>query len=286
MGPRPPDFNEEVVKQAPTFLKWLTLRDGEKMRYACRDFIRGRKDDEERLMRRIMIARRNNLRDHELLKKARTSTDTAGPSPAASKAGGGSRGKKKGRAASGKAAGGGKGKRGRSKKAAAAAAAVESDDDEYAEPSGKRMRPSGLAESDADVRDEMDENAVMTTRSYKSWDELHHGEEFTYNQKYIKGKEGHDWLLKKNIWRRMRYRRENKRMVDQLKGDEPEAVHEAELAATTKVTAKNPTAAALALASHYHTLGGNPDVPPTPPTPPLLEHPHHAQDQGHYHAGG
>jgi hypothetical protein len=34
-----------------------------------------------------------------------------------------------------------------------------------------------------------------------------------YNQKYIKGREGHDWLLRKNIWRRMRYRRENKQLV-------------------------------------------------------------------------
>ena len=86
MGPRPPDFNEEVVRQAPTFLKWQALREGEKLRYACRDFIKGKKDDEERLMRRIMIARRNNLRDHELLKKART----AGRNPAGgSKAGGG-----------------------------------------------------------------------------------------------------------------------------------------------------------------------------------------------------
>jgi len=40
-----------------------------------------------------------------------------------------------------------------------------------------------------------------------------------YNQKYIKGREGHDWLLRKNIWRRMRYRRENKKMVQELKGE-------------------------------------------------------------------
>ena len=38
-----------------------------------------------------------------------------------------------------------------------------------------------------------------------------------YNQKYVKGRDGHDWLLRKNIWRRMRYRRENKKMVEQLK---------------------------------------------------------------------
>lgn len=38
-----------------------------------------------------------------------------------------------------------------------------------------------------------------------------------YNQKYTKGREGDDWLLRKNIWRRMRYRRENKKMVARFK---------------------------------------------------------------------
>jgi hypothetical protein len=32
---------------------------------------------------------------------------------------------------------------------------------------------------------------------------------FTYNQTYVRGRDGHDWLLKKYIWRRMSYRREN-----------------------------------------------------------------------------
>jgi hypothetical protein len=40
-----------------------------------------------------------------------------------------------------------------------------------------------------------------------------------YNQKYVKGRDGHDWLLRKNIWRRMRYRRENKKMVERLRGE-------------------------------------------------------------------
>ena len=44
---------------------------GERLRYACREFIKGQEDDEERLMRRIMIARRNNIRDHTVLKQAR-----------------------------------------------------------------------------------------------------------------------------------------------------------------------------------------------------------------------
>jgi hypothetical protein len=71
MGPRPADFDEQLVRQSPTYLKWSSLADGEKLRYACREFIKGHGDDDERLMRRIMIARRNNIRDHETLKKAR-----------------------------------------------------------------------------------------------------------------------------------------------------------------------------------------------------------------------
>ena len=71
MGPRPIDFDEDLVRRSPTFLKWETLAEGAKLRYACREFSKGRGKDEERLMRRIMIARRNNVRDHETLKKAR-----------------------------------------------------------------------------------------------------------------------------------------------------------------------------------------------------------------------
>ena len=42
----------------------------------------------------------------------------------------------------------------------------------------------------------------------------------TYNQEYTKGEPEHDWLLKKNIWRRMRYRRENQQKVRELQSDE------------------------------------------------------------------
>ena len=62
----------------------------------------------------------------------------------------------------------------------------------------------------------MDVAAVEATRSYRTWQALEDGKEFIYNQKYIKGKKSHDWLLRKNIWRRMRYRRENKKMVQAL----------------------------------------------------------------------
>jgi len=76
MGPRPPDFNEDVIKASPTYAKWAALADGQMIKYACREFIKGRGDDDERLMRRIMIARRNNIKDHEILKKARALAPT------------------------------------------------------------------------------------------------------------------------------------------------------------------------------------------------------------------
>lgn len=162
MGPRPPDFDEELIRQSPTFVKWTQLQAGQKLRYACREFIKDHQDDEERLMRRIMIARRNNIRDHEVLKKARKETRP---------------------------------------------------------PEAQRRRRPATSFSDQQVEHEMDVGAVEATRSYRSWLELPNGAEFVYNQKYVKGKEGHDWLLRKNIWRRMRYRRENKKMVETLKID-------------------------------------------------------------------
>ena len=71
----------------------------------------------------------------------------------------------------------------------------------------------------------MDVAAVEATRSYRAWMSLENGSEFVYNQEYIKGKEGHDWLLRKNVWRRMRYCRKNKRMAENMK---TASVHEAE----------------------------------------------------------
>jgi regulator of RNase E activity RraB len=162
MGARPADFDEDIVRQSPTFIKWQSMVLGEKLRYACRDFVRGHGDDDERLMRRIMIARRNNLRDHDTLKRARSTAVEA----------------KKG-----------------------------------------KQRKVGTGISEHQVELEMDIAAVESTRSYKAWQSLEEGNEFVYNQKYIKGKDGHDWLLRKNIWRRMRYRRENKKMVEKLKDD-------------------------------------------------------------------
>lgn len=182
MGPRPKDFDEDLVRQAPTFKRWLKLRSGEKLRYACREFTKGEDDDEERLMRRIMIARRNNLRDHAILKRARAQTETTSK-------------------------------------------VKSSEEEESFEAASKKKRGSTFVLTDEEVMREMDVPAVEATRSFKAWLELEDGQTFTYNQTYIKGKEGHEWLLKKNIWRRMRYRRENKKMVENLKSPFPIHYH-------------------------------------------------------------
>lgn len=85
-------------------------------------------------------------------------------------------------------------------------------------PSGtKRRRVAGTdPPSDDQILMEMDVPAVEATRSYRKWLALPNGAPFTYNQSYVKGKDDHDWLLKKNIWRRMRYRRENQNKVVQM----------------------------------------------------------------------
>ncbi len=230
MGKRPVDFDEEGIRKAPTFQKWLSLKDGEKLKYACRTFQKGNENDEERLMRRIMIARRNNVRDHEILKKARevvvhevTATSNSAADSRATAA---------------------------SKKVKKQQESIlppkmdktlkrgyfhDNDDDDYSgEDLGgdaslsdgiprkhrhtrKKSKKSSKSTLSGNGVEQMDEAAVMATRSYRTWLELEDGSEFSYNQKYIKGKEGHDYLLKKNIWRRMRYRRENKKMVEKLK---------------------------------------------------------------------
>lgn len=180
MGPRPADFDEDLVRSSPTYIRWEKLAPGEKLRYACREFTKGHGDDDERLMRRIMIARRNNLRDHEILKKARASV--------AGVPGGSVGGKRK------------------------------SNKGDFSDAqSPKKNRTCTYSMNDDEIRREMDVDAVERTRSYKKWLRLQDGQEFTYNQKYIKGRDNHDWLLKKNIWRRMRYRRENKKILSQMK---------------------------------------------------------------------
>lgn len=200
MGERPDDFDEELVRKAPTFKKWEKLQNGETLSYACRQFTKGGDDDEERLMRRIMIARRNNLKEHKVLKKVRaldavaqqqqqqgTSVnnqllDESLPPPL------------------------------QDQQATA----------EKMNPSGtKRRRIAGqIQPTDEEVLQEMDVPAVEATRSYQKWYSLEDGTPFTYNQQFVKGEPGHDWLLRKAIWRRMRYRRENRAKVIAVKRKE------------------------------------------------------------------
>ena len=248
MGPRPADFDEPVIRQSPTFIRWMQLAVGEKMKYACREFIKGHAEDEERLMRRIMIARRNNLKDHQTLKRARQTTghhqepeqeqqqqleqqleqqqhktfqdngdhhvqqDSLDEKPPAAKVA------KLDPPQGDKA------------EVATTSDTTPPESKSPTSPSSpssntgtiptsaapRKRRPASLF-SDAHVAKEMDVAAVEATRSYRAWLELPEGAEFVYNQKYVKGKEGHDWLLRKNIWRRMRYRRENKKMVERMK---------------------------------------------------------------------
>jgi hypothetical protein len=202
MGPRPADFNEEVIKQSPSFIKWQQLENGQKMKYACREFTKGQANDEERLMRRIMIARRNNIKDHETLKRAR---------------------EMRGSSSSGSG-------------------------DDKTNKSGKKQRVV-TAFPDKQIAQEMDEPAVVATRSYKAWLELPDGTEFVYNQKYTKGKEGHDWLLKKNIWRRMRYRRENKKLLQDMGARRPDRAAASSTAASASKSKGNGDSATAGVGS-------------------------------------
>ena len=214
MGQRPADFDEELIRQSPTFVRWTNLQEGERIRYACREFIKGHNQDEERLMRRIMIARRNNLKDHQTLKRARQQQQQQ---------------QQHGEGSSRKA-------RKRQTRQQPTVPLISSPQPPPAEtasthpeslplpttpttattittaPSPRKRRPHTLL-TDEEVIHEMDVPAVEATRSYRTWIELEDGADFCYNQKYVKGQDGHDWLLRKNIWRRMRYRRENKQMI-------------------------------------------------------------------------
>ncbi len=71
LSPRPPDFDEVHVKCSPTFRQWLLLSPRSELVYACRTFTRGGVDKEERLMRPIMMTRRHNLWEHNILQRAR-----------------------------------------------------------------------------------------------------------------------------------------------------------------------------------------------------------------------
>ena len=206
MKPRPPDFDEELIRKAPTFVKWLALSDGETLSYACRTFVKGNENDEERLMRRIMIARRNNLKDHAILKQARAIEAERVRDEVEEAA--------------------------ENRKRSASEDALKDEDALLTEsleavyvptnPSGTKRRfiPGKLRPTDDDVMKEMDIPAVEATRSYRKWLSLPEGEKMTYNQEYVKGNPEHDWLLRKNIWRRMRYRRENQQKIREMQGED------------------------------------------------------------------
>jgi hypothetical protein len=104
--------------------------------------------------------------------------------------------------------------------------------------------------SDDQVKAEMDVVAVHKTRSYRQWEALLPGETFLYNQLYTKGHKDHDWLLQKNIWRRMRYRRDNKKLVQDLVL-QPSTI-EAAVAAAVQQSQAAMAAALLAAAADHH----------------------------------
>lgn len=208
MGPRPKDFNEELIRQAPAYKKWEALTPGDSMRYACRNFVKGCGDDEERLMRRIMIARRNNLKDHNVIKQMRAAeADSRGVDVEEMK------------------------KRKKTKRDNNNNNNNQEEEQEGEDQIGEKLppippsNPSGtkprrlvgtLLPTNQEILDEMDVPAIEATPTYKKWMSLSDGDTFTYNQTYVKGRMDQDWLLRKNIWRRMRYRRENKQKVEAM----------------------------------------------------------------------
>ena len=247
LRPRPPDFDEVHVQRSPTFRKWRQLSPGSTLVYACRTFTKGGVDEEERLMRRIMIAHRNNLKEHAVLKRAMREADASraveGEAVAVEAVGkSSSRRRRRGTCSTTTVKTGGDQndvdndddvREGTTKIAHATSASSPvppastssrpppGRDDDDAPSSGtasggvvKRSRrtygESAPPKSDEDVLREMDVDAVEMTRSYRRWMECPHGTSFTYNHTYVRGMEGHDWLLRKNIWRRMKYRRENR----------------------------------------------------------------------------
>jgi hypothetical protein len=224
MGPRPVDFDEEEIKKSPTFRKWVDTPTGGKLRYACREFVKGNEDDAERLMRRIMIARRNNVRDHDKLKRARSIASQKHEQPQQQQNSNENEGRNI-KSIKQEYVGGAEksifaAKEDDSGEKLSVRPQQEANVTTIAEPSSQqRKRRYSTVFSDAEVAREMDVQAVEATRSYRAWMEVPDGSRFIYNQTYTKGAEGHDWMLRKNIWRRMRYRRENKKMMEDVLPD-------------------------------------------------------------------
>ena len=181
MAARPSDFDEAAVKKSPTYKKWLALEDGQKLRYACRDFLKGRDEDEERLMRRIMIARRNNMRDKEKLNRARSVKAQFNDGLA---------------------------KESKSRKASPMSSTLPQ---HYAcPPLTKKTRQDSNTNNSTENEDKfqhMDEPMLEATKTFKAWLKLENGKEFFYSaRKFYKGVEGEDLRLKRAIWARKKYR--------------------------------------------------------------------------------
>ena len=163
IGPRPKDFDETMVRRSPTFQQWMALQPGTVLEYSGHSFTKGKSDDEERLMRRIMMVRRKNLANQDKVNSAKRARYDAS----------------------------------------------------LVHRSGDRT----TRRTNDDYLNEMDVAAVEATRSYKKWAALPDGATFKYNGRVaVKGVEG-DWMLKKNIWRRMAHRRSNKVMVENYQAE-------------------------------------------------------------------
>lgn len=222
LGPRPKDFDEVKVRTSPTFQKWMALQPGQDLRYACREYVKGFDDDEERLMRRIMIARRNNLKDHATLKRAR---DNGGGGGGAVDGSGSSTGDIKQHPHSPAPAPSSRSTKRRQKNQKYRQSKEEDEatgevvvvllgnDCRVPKKTRKKQR---INRSDEDIIHEMDMEAVEATRSYQKWAALPNDATFVYNHTFTKGNDGDDWLLKRIIWRRMRYRRQNRDKVYEL----------------------------------------------------------------------
>ena len=74
-----------------------------------------------------------------------------------------------------------------------------------------------IHQSNVDVLHEMDVLAVESMRTNRQWSLLPDGAAFSYSRSYIRGRDGHNWLLMKNIWRRMRYWKVMRAKVKSLK---------------------------------------------------------------------
>ncbi len=247
-------------------------------------------------MRRIMIAHRNNLKEHAVLKRAMREADAARAAEGGGLAAEGNSSTQPGRRNAGDATtaateGGqnddddvdddripdGTTKMAHATSASSPPAYASSStfngkkDDNDAPPPSSSSSSSSLGtgmertrrmyggssappKSDEDILREMDVDAVETTRSYRRWTACPDGTTFTYNHTYVKGVEGHDWLLRKNIWRRMRYRRENRvkvlnLMAREIEIDRPDDCRQRLLVVSRAV--EDAAAAAVARADSY-----------------------------------